>query len=541
MSIAELLARRGDIVAQGARESGRIYGQLAQQLGQVPGQIYGQVQADRRLKTEEADAAQARTLRQQQIDANTAGVASRTAAGEEAAIVARAMAAFVTPDGKFDEPKLIDTIRTNAPAQLPTVLDMLAKANEARTKLETAKQSLATAQLSDAEKAQKFREAQIDYLGGRAAFIKSLNYDPTTLAIELARLTGEGHDVSSVTNAIRGGKTVREVIDATIAASEKQRTLGNIETDNARADKIAAETARHNQAMEDRPATREFTFRDYLPAYSAQFHRGKPVAALTATEIEDARKRFNQSDDRNATGGLSNELPSEYKTAAARAMLAVPANRRILLSETVNRLWSEGKTYELKDVIRQAAIESENVDTKNQVLGRVATVASLKDTDAILTEMKAKGVPTGFFVGTAENLVRKLGETTNPEYVELANRLQGTLINYRRAATGVAFGAKEGADYERMFPNYKNELPVNQALIRGLLREMSTYDRAYWEHKLGPEGAKLVGVGGDIKVPGAGAYTGEVRQRADGALIGMVGGQVVLVEKQPDGSYTVKK
>ena len=54
---------------------------------------------------------------------------------------------------------------------------------------------------------------------------------------------------------------------------------------------------------------------------------------------------------------------------------------------------------------------------------------------------------------------------------------------------------EESADYQRMFPNYRNDLPVNLSLIDGLERELRTYDSAYWTHKLGADGARLVGVG----------------------------------------------
>lgn len=130
-------------------------------------------------------------------------------------------------------------------------------------------------------------------------------------------------------------------------------------------------------------------------------------------------------------------------------------------------------------------------------------MASLNDASAILQEMQAKGVPTGFLTGTAEDLVRKVGKSTNPEYVALANRLAGTLINYRRAATGVAFGEREAAQYEKMFPNYRNELPVNLALIQGLQREMKTYDDVYWESKLGKDGKAFV-FGESVKAPPTG-------------------------------------
>lgn len=191
-------------------------------------------------------------------------------------------------------------------------------------------------------------------------------------------------------------------------------------------------------------------------------------------------------------GGGAGTLTPAYRNALERVIGNLPANRRGPKVTHAERLLAEQNEPELKDFIRQTAIDTENVDTKNQVLGRMATIASLNDTLAILRELKAKGVPTNILTGTLEDVARKLGTSTNTEYVELANRLQGTLINYRRAATGVAFGEREGQAYEKMFPNYRNTLPVNEALISGLMREMTTYDRVYWEHKLGKDGAELI-------------------------------------------------
>lgn len=208
-------------------------------------------------------------------------------------------------------------------------------------------------------------------------------------------------------------------------------------------------------------------------------------ADTSRMQAETTRQRFTGS-------GLDSSMPAPLLNALDRSILNITSTKRGPIVNLANRLWTEGDQEGLKDVIRQAAIETENVDTKNQILGRQATLASLRDTRAILKEMEAKGVPTNILTGTVEDVARKLGTSTNPEYVALSNRLMGTLINYRRAATGVAFSARESADYQRMFPNYRNTLPVNMSLIDGLEREMTTYDREYWDHKLGKAGADLV-------------------------------------------------
>lgn len=212
--------------------------------------------------------------------------------------------------------------------------------------------------------------------------------------------------------------------------------------------------------------------------------------AMRRIAQQNANTTANNAQARLGQGAGS--LTPGYRNALERVIGNIPANRRGPKIAHAERLLGEQNETELKDFIRLNAIESEGMDTRNQITGRQATIASLKDTTAILRELKAKGVNTSMVKGTVEDVYRALGKTSDPELVALRNRLAGTLINYRKAATGAAFGEREGAAYEKMFPNYKNELPVNEALITGLMREMETYDRTYWDHKLGPEGAALI-------------------------------------------------
>lgn len=185
-----------------------------------------------------------------------------------------------------------------------------------------------------------------------------------------------------------------------------------------------------------------------------------------------------------------------WQNVVARATDNLPGPRRAQKLATFSRLFSEGQTQELADQIRQTVIDGETVDLKNQVIGRQTMRASLVNAKQTLDDMKQAGVPTNWFVGTVEDLLRKVGTTQNPQYVAMANQLADTLITYRRQATGVSFGEREAADYGRMFPNYRNTMPVNDAQIKGLLDSINSNDTVYWSHKLGPEGARLVLTGG---------------------------------------------
>lgn len=246
------------------------------------------------------------------------------------------------------------------------------------------------------------------------------------------------------------------------------------------------------------------------------FRETQAAEAAAARKVDDARQEAARRDQKayqdaslaisrqNAAtaarntqarlGASSDGLTPVYRNALERVIGNLPANRRGPKITHAERLLDEGNEKELKDFIRQTAIDGENVDTKNTILGRQATLASLRDTRAVLKELQAAGVDTNRFTGGAEDLARYLGTTTDPRLVALSNRLADTLIGYRRAATGAAFGEREGAAYERMFPNYRSTLPVNEALLDGLERSMRTYDYEYWRHKVGDEGyAQLFG------------------------------------------------
>lgn len=196
---------------------------------------------------------------------------------------------------------------------------------------------------------------------------------------------------------------------------------------------------------------------------------------------------------------MSLNLPGAYGTAFSRAILSAPPLKRAGLIQTANNIAASGSEDDLKSLIRQAAIEGENVDIKNQTIGRMSTIKALEDAKGLIQAMAKAGIPTNILSGTAEDVMRKLGKTNNPAYVKMAQNLQDVLINYRRAATGAQFGEAEGKQYEKMFPKYTNDLPVNVALIDGLLDAMKGRDRFYWEYKLGPEGAALVGAAGAPK------------------------------------------
>ena len=276
-----------------------------------------------------------------------------------------------------------------------------------------------------------------------------------------------------------------------VAAEPEALTI--LEPTAAQGRQAAIDTAqRERWAAEDAARTRDDVRADTQLGLTRENQRVTQENARIMQGIAQQNADTTRANSQARIGGGTSDLTPVYRNALERVLSSIPANRRGPKITHANRLFEEQNEKELKDFIRLNAIESEPVDIRQQITGRMATLASLRDTRDVLREMKAAGVPTNIMSGSVEDVARKLGTSTDPRYVAMSNRLAGTLINYRRAATGVAFGEREGAAYEKMFPNYRNTLPVNEALLDGLEREMTTYDKTYWEHKLGNDGAALV-------------------------------------------------
>lgn len=216
-------------------------------------------------------------------------------------------------------------------------------------------------------------------------------------------------------------------------------------------------------------------------------------ANTSRMQAETTQRRYGNS------GVELTGLPPEYADALDSALMTfAPTRRGPVVAQAMRAV---GDPARLAEVIQQATLAGENVDARNQVNGRRATLAALKDARNMIKELKASGVPTGWMTGTAEDLMRKIGQTTDPRLVSLKARLMDSMIQYRRAATGVQFSERESRDYQSMFPNYSQSFPVNEAAIDGLSRAMASNDRSYWVGRLGKKGAALVlGPDGDQKV-----------------------------------------
>jgi hypothetical protein len=174
-----------------------------------------------------------------------------------------------------------ETILNQIPGHLrATVEKQFAEIDEADTRRKKAKADL------DA--------AERDALGAIAYSVRAHGYDPQAVQIALLEAKAKGHDVNGVEQLLQQNPAaIRQVVDGLIAQSEtysqraredaaQQETVrankaredaavkaaeaaaADRAADNARQTETAAETARHNRALESKQATTKFQRTDVL-------------------------------------------------------------------------------------------------------------------------------------------------------------------------------------------------------------------------------------------------------------------------------------
>lgn len=191
---------------------------------------------------------------------------------------------------------------------------------------------------------------------------------------------------------------------------------------------------------------------------------------------------------------IGQAMPPEYKDAAEKAVAGITSrDRRAFYGNIMNNQIAKGDIEGVKNTVMQAAIEGEDVATQKQVQGRISAIQALEDIKTALAAVKASGADTNILTGTIEDVVRKLGTTTDPKLVAVKSRVELALNAYTLAMSGVQFSIKEQEMYRQTYPGYKSTVDVNDALTGTLLDVFKTQNRLFWEQKLGKGGAQLVG------------------------------------------------
>lgn len=218
---------------------------------------------------------------------------------------------------------------------------------------------------------------------------------------------------------------------------------------------------------------------------------------------------------RDSTYNPTASIDPELSTALDRATTGIrsPSQRRYII-ERANSMADDPE--ELKSYIRQAALEGADPQTRRRIEGLEDASTALSEIQTIYNDYKAKGKNTNLFVGSLEDIARRLGTTNDPELVDFATRVTRVLNNYTLAMSGVQFAIKEQEMYAKIFPNTWNTNQVNDTLIKSLLGTMKTEKDGFWKRRLGEDGARAVGAVDGSKDGGSDNNSGMVRVQIPG-------------------------
>lgn len=263
-SIADLLARRGDVEAQRALSiaqaqaqakiaSGQAWGNAAQQIGQTVGAIPGQIAQNKRQALQDEGA-------RIDIENAKAAQAASAKATQDKSIVGSAMGMAST--GRNPE-AIKQQLAQLGRGDLITIFD------KTWTDLESSRASLKKTK-------SELGALEADYFGALAAGIKQAKFDPMAVSWALEEADADGHDTAQIRALLKENPdAIPQLADQLIQASPTQRKFLGEESDrtlrqtaearalqaakdaaadrtsdNARQVAQANETARHNQAVE---------------------------------------------------------------------------------------------------------------------------------------------------------------------------------------------------------------------------------------------------------------------------------------------------
>jgi LysM repeat protein len=191
------------------------------------------------------------------------------------------------------------------------------------------------------------------------------------------------------------------------------------------------------------------------------------------------------------------------RNALASASLTLSTDARDNALDQFDNLLAQGNLPAAREFVINVAVAGESSEIRSKVLGREEALDSLAAIRQSLEEYKAAGGKTNILAGGYEDILNKLGTTTDPNLAKIEISIRQSIQAYRKAISGAAFTESESKEYEALFPSKSSTNELNNAKIdaleEGFLRNQNTFLRT----RLGTEGAAAVtNTGGSQVVEG---------------------------------------
>lgn len=179
-------------------------------------------------------------------------------------------------------------------------------------------------------------------------------------------------------------------------------------------------------------------------------------------------KNFDQIEDSIRFSSQSPEFTNSVRNAAQNISINDSDAVRNANFDALDDFIQQGDMGSAKDYLKRLAIKNGTVSQQQNVMGQERTIDLLNEIQGDLQTLEKEGFPTGFWSGNIDKLMSKVGQVKNPKHMQLATRIALAVMQYRRDMTGVQFGMKEHAEYQRVFPDINKVNTLNMVSINGL-------------------------------------------------------------------------
>ncbi len=227
--------------------------------------------------------------------------------------------------------------------------------------------------------------------------------------------------------------------------------------------------------------------KNILPSIVKGFKEGK-----TIDQIED-ELRFAQQ---------SPEFTGEVRSAAQQISVGKSRGEQQRTFDHLDDLITKNDTEGAKSFLKRMAVKNTSTAEAQNVTGMERTVDLLGEIQEDLDDLERLGMPTGFWSGSIENMLSKVGQVKDPEKRKLATKISVAVMKYRRSMTGVQFGMKEQAEYKAIFPNIDRVGELNRATIDALKESFSGNLDKFYSLSMGDESYNRIFKGGSQLPPG---------------------------------------
>lgn len=147
--------------------------------------------------------------------------------------------------------------------------------------------------------------------------------------------------------------------------------------------------------------------------------------------------------------------------------------------DTIKDAISNSNPQEAFSFIKTTLKDKMNTDTKKSTQATELLLQHAQEIEDLYNKYVEKGWETSWLSGTYENFLNKFWKTSDPDLLELYNKIQRAIMTFRHDISGAAFTESEWKQYEQVFPNIKDTMEVFMTKVKSI-KDLAREDNEYY-------------------------------------------------------------